>query len=151
MTQSKKSGFFKDFRTFIMRGNVLELAVAVIIGGAFSQIINSLIADIITPVILQPVLSAARLNQLSQLSVNGIRYGVFLAAVLNFLVISLTMFLMIRALEKAQRRLERAIAIEEAIEAEAKSEPIPDPAAIAQERLTTALERLATILENPNK
>lgn len=147
MAQSKSSGFFKDFQAFIMRGNVVELAVAVIIGGAFGKIISSLVEDIITPAILQPVLTAARLDQLSELSINGIKYGVFLAAVLNFLVVAFTIFLMIRALEKAQRRIARAKAIEESIEAEVT----PDPVAIAQERLTTAMERLATVLENQNK
>lgn len=147
MPQSKNNGFFKDFKAFIMRGNVVDLAVAVIIGGAFSQIINSLVTDIITPLILQPVLTAAKLDQLSQLSIHGIKYGVFLAAVLNFLVIAFTIFLIIRTLEKSQRRIARTKAIEEST----APEPTPDPAAIAQERLTTAMQRLAAILEKQNK
>jgi len=55
------SGFIADFRKFLMRGNVIDLAVAVIIGGAFGKIITSLVEDIITPVILTPALEAANL------------------------------------------------------------------------------------------
>ncbi len=141
----KKNGFLSDFQEFIMRGNVVDLAVAVIIGGAFGQIVNSLVADIITPAILQPILSAAKLDELSELSINGIKYGVFLASILNFLVIAFSIFLMIRALEKAKRRLSRAQAVEEMEAAEAAP---PDPAIVAQENLTAAVERLANIMES---
>lgn len=144
MPKSNRNGFFHDFREFIMRGNVVDLAVAVIIGGAFGKIINSLVADIITPVILQPVLTAAKLDELSELSVNGIKYGLFLAAILNFLVIAFAIFLMVRALEKIERQAHRKKAMEEA-EAPA---PAPDPAVVAQERLTEAVENLARIMEN---
>ncbi|BAW95343.1 large conductance mechanosensitive channel protein [[Synechococcus] sp. NIES-970] len=141
---AKKSSFWSDFQAFIMRGNVIDLAVAVIIGGAFGQIINSLVADIITPVLLQPALNAANLDALSELSFNGIKYGVFLAAVINFLVIAFAIFLLIRALEKVQRRLSRAKAMEE-LDTPA---PEPDAAVVAQEKLTAALERLADLMEN---
>jgi large conductance mechanosensitive channel len=134
--------FFRDFQVFIMRGNVIDLAVAVILGVAFGQIVKSLVEDIITPIILQPVLAAAHLNELSQLSINGIKYGIFLAAILNFLVVSFSIFLMVRSLEKVQRRMSRAEAMKEL------SEPVPDPAVIAQERLTTAIEHLAVSMED---
>lgn len=127
-----------------MRGNVVDLAVAVIIGGAFSAIINSLVTDIITPLILQPILTAAKLDELSELSVNGIKYGLFLAAVLNFLVIAFCIFVMVRIIEKIERQAHRKKAMEEA-EAPA---PAPDPAVVAQERLTEAVENLARIMEN---
>jgi large conductance mechanosensitive channel len=141
---AKKSSFLKDFQAFIMRGNVIDLAVAVIIGGAFGQIVNSLVTDIITPVLLQPALNAANLDTLNELSFNGIKYGVFLAAVINFLVIAFAIFLMIRTIEKAQRRLSRAKAMEE-LEAPA---PAPDPTVVVQEKLTAALERLADLMES---
>ncbi|MBV5261261.1 large conductance mechanosensitive channel protein MscL [Synechococcus moorigangaii CMS01] len=139
----KKSSFWSDFQAFIMRGNVVDLAVAVIIGGAFGQIVNSLVQDIITPAILQPALNAANLDTLSELSFNGIKYGLFLSAVINFLVIAFAIFLMIRALEKVQRRLTRAKAMEE-LDA---PPPEPDPTVVAQEKLTAALERLANLME----
>lgn len=101
-------GFWADFRKFIMQGNVIDLAVAVVIGGAFGKIVTSLVEDIITPAILQPALAAANVSDLQNLSVNGIKYGVFLAAILNFLVIALCIFLLIRAFEKAKKRFIRS-------------------------------------------
>lgn len=137
------SGFIADFRKFLMRGNVIDLAVAVIIGAAFGKIITSLVEDIITPLILNPALQAARVNDLQSLSINGIKYGVFLAAIINFLVISFCIFLLICAFEKAQRRFIRSG--EAAAAAEATP---PDHAIIAQEKLTSALERLTTTIES---
>lgn len=88
----------REFRDFINRGNVLDLAVAVIIGAAFSAIVSSFVADIITPLLLNPAMRAAHVNDLAQLSINGIKYGNFLAAVLNFLVVAFVMFLLVRSI-----------------------------------------------------
>ncbi|MER3433697.1 MAG: large conductance mechanosensitive channel protein MscL [Leptolyngbya sp. ERB_1_1] len=132
-----RSGFWGDFQKFLMRGNVIDLAVAVIIGGAFGKIVTSLVEDIITPIILNPALKAANVDTLQNLSYQGIKYGLFLAAIINFLVIALSIFLMIRAFEKAKRRFVR----EEAIE-----EPTADPVVLSQERLTDAIDRLTTTM-----
>jgi large conductance mechanosensitive channel len=140
---SASSGFVADFRKFLMRGNVIDLAIAVIIGAAFGKIVTSLVEDIITPLILTPALQAAKVNDLQSLAINGIKYGVFLAAILNFLVIGFCIFLLIRALEKAQRKFVRSG--EAAAAAEAAP---PDHATLAQEKLTTALERLTTTIES---
>lgn len=129
-------GFIKDFQEFILKGNVIDLAVAVIIGGAFGKIVTSLIEDIITPLLLNPALKAANVEDLARLQLNGIKYGVFLAAVINFLVIAFVIFLIIRSFEAAKRKEQRA----EAAAAEVK----PDP----QERLTLAVERLAEVMES---
>ncbi|MFB2772883.1 large conductance mechanosensitive channel protein MscL [Pelatocladus sp. BLCC-F211] len=137
---ARSNGFWADFRKFLMQGNVIDLAVAVIIGVAFGKIINSLVEDIITPVILNPVLKSARVDDLQNLSINGIKYGVFLSAIINFLVIAFCIFLIIRAFEKAKKRFVRS---GEAAEASAV-----DPAVIAQERLTDAIERLTTTIES---
>jgi large conductance mechanosensitive channel len=134
------TGFLADFRDFILRGNVIDLAVAVIVGGAFNKIIESLVTDLITPAILQPALQAAGVAQLSELTAGGIKYGLFLAAVLNFLVIALVIFLLIRSFEKAKKRLSR----EEEMEA---AEAPPPPELIATERLTDALEQLTAVME----
>jgi large conductance mechanosensitive channel len=132
----RASGFLRDFQEFALKGNVVELAIAVIIGGAFGQIITSLIEDIITPAILQPVMSAAKIDDLANLSYNGIKYGSFLAAVLNFIVISFILFLVIRAIAKFKR------------EEEVAEEASPtDPALLAQERLTGALDRLTQTIQ----
>lgn len=135
-------GFWADFQAFLMRGNVLDLAVAVVIGAAFSKIVSSFVEDVITPALLSPALKAAQVDQLQNLSVNGVKYGLFLAAILNFLVVSFCLFLVIRIFEKAQRRFFRQAAIEET--------PPADPSFLLQERTTEALERLARTLESRN-
>ena len=91
---------FKEFREFIAKGNVVDLAVAVIMGAAFGAIVTSLIEDLITPLLLNPVMQAANVAELAQLSFNGIKYGNFLAAVLNFLVIAFVMFLLVRSINR---------------------------------------------------
>lgn len=90
----------KEFKEFIMRGNVIDLAVAVIIGGAFSAIVGSLITDIITPLLLQPVMSALGVTELEKIAWNGVKYGKFIAAVINFLVTAFIIFMMIKAMNK---------------------------------------------------
>ena len=124
-------GFMQDFRAFIMNGNVIDLAVAVVIGGAVGKIVTSLIEDIITPLLLNPALKAANVEDLAKLQINGIKYGVFLASVINFLVIAFAIFILIRSFEATKRKEIR----EEAAAEEVK----PDP----QERLILAVERLA--------
>lgn len=106
----------RDFQEFLLRGNVVDLAVAVIIGGAFGAVVTSFIEDIITPAILSPALSAAGVEDIANLSANGIKYGLFLSAVINFIVIALVIFLMIRAFEKAKRKEEVEAAAEPSIE-----------------------------------
>lgn len=133
-------GLLADFRDFIMRGNVIDLAVAVILGAAFTQIVNSLVADIITPAILNPALKAAKVNDLSELAVNGIKYGSFLAAILSFVIIAFVLFLIIRSFEAVKRRM---------IREEEVSAPI-DPVVVSQMELTTAINRLTSTLESRN-
>jgi large conductance mechanosensitive channel len=136
------TGFIADFQKFIMQGNVVDLAVAVIIGGAFGKIIESFVADIITPAILAPALEAAKVNDLAQLSYGAVKYGSFLASILNFLVIAFSIFVVIRMLEGAKKKFARQQAAEEAAEAAA------DPVLLSQERLTTAVERLSQVMES---
>ncbi|MBD2175533.1 large conductance mechanosensitive channel protein MscL [Pseudanabaena sp. FACHB-1998] len=128
-------GFLKDFHAFIMKGNVIDLAVAVIIGGAFGKIVTSLIEDIITPILLNPALKAANVEDLAKLQISGVKYGVFLASVINFMVIAFVIFLIIRFFESMKRKEKRT---------EATVEVKPDP----QERLTLAVERLAEVMDS---
>lgn len=137
----RDTGFWADFQKFLMQGNVVDLAVAVVIGGAFGKIITSFVEDIITPAILQPALQAANVDDLQGLSANGIKYGVFLASILNFVVIAFCIFLIIRAFEKARRRFSRQESIEEAAS--------PDPV-VLQEKTANALDRLAQAMESRN-
>ena len=132
-------GFLAGFRDFIMRGNVVDLAVAVIIGAAFSNIVASLVADIITPAILNPAMKAAGVEKLADLSAGGIQYGLFIAAVLNFLVIAFCIYIIVQAFETAKKRFARK---------EALAEETPDAAILAQERLTESIERLTRVMES---
>ncbi|MEY3199547.1 MAG: hypothetical protein RJA13_1505 [Bacteroidota bacterium] len=92
----------KEFKTFILRGNIIDLAVAVIIGAAFSAIVGSFIVDVITPLLLKPAMDSLGVSQLEKLSWNGVLYGKFLAAVINFLVTAFIIFLLIKAVNKAK-------------------------------------------------
>ena len=94
----------KEFKTFIMRGNVVDLAVAVIIGGAFSAIVGSLINDVITPLLLKPAMAGLHVDKLENLTWNGVLFGKFLASVINFLVTSFIVFLMIKGMNKAVKK-----------------------------------------------
>lgn len=113
-----KKGFIGEFKEFIARGNVMDMAVGVIIGGAFSAITTSLINDIIMPLlgILTGSISFAELS----VTVGGavICYGNFVQAVLNFLVMALVVFCMVKAINSFHRKKE---------EVPAQPEPEPEP------------------------
>ncbi|CAD0147180.1 Large-conductance mechanosensitive channel [Streptococcus thermophilus] len=87
----------RKLRDFLFKGNVLDLAVAVVMGAAFNAIVTSLVSDIITPLILNPVVKAANVENLSKLSWNGIAYGSFLSAVINFIIVGTTLFFVVKA------------------------------------------------------
>lgn len=99
---------FKEFKEFVMRGNVVELAVAVIIGGAFNKIVTSLVEDIITPALLQPALKAAGAQNIESWSLGGILLGKFIAAVISFIVIAFVLFLIIKVMNAAVKKKEEA-------------------------------------------
>lgn len=95
----------KEFKAFAMRGNVVDLAVGVIIGGAFGKIVGSLIDDVITPLLLKPALDAANLSHLNELTVFGtVKYGVFLSSVINFIIVAFILFLIIKGMNAAQKK-----------------------------------------------
>lgn len=98
--------FIKDFKAFATKGNVMDLAVAVIIGAAFTAIVSSLVTDIITPAILAPVLDKLGLKDIAELKWGAVTYGKFLAAVINFLVIALVIFMLVRSLASLQKKQE---------------------------------------------
>jgi large conductance mechanosensitive channel len=129
-----QSSLIGDFKNFIMKGNVLDLAVAVILGGAFAKIIESLIKDIITPAVLAPILEAAKLKDIAELSFGAVKYGLFLSALINFLLIAAVIFIMVRAYENAKKKMSR----QEAMAAEAA-----DPIAV-QQQLISSIDRLNT-------
>ena len=94
----------KEFKEFIMRGNVLDLAVGVIIGAAFSAIVNSLVEDLISPIIVS-LTSQAAIEDLSvKIGTATLRYGSFIQAIIDFLIIALVLFLIIKAANKFKRQ-----------------------------------------------
>jgi large conductance mechanosensitive channel len=101
------SQLWQDFRKFIMRGNVLDLAVAVVIGVAFNAVVDSLVND----VIMQIVAAIVGKPDFSDLTwtINDavIRYGNFITALINFLIIAATLFVIIKAFEEMQKRRRR--------------------------------------------
>lgn len=99
-------GFIKEFKDFAVKGNVIDLAVAVVIGGAFGKIVSSLVDDIITPAILTPALKAANLSNLSELVIPGtaIKYGNFLSQVISFIIIALALFIIIKAVNSTKKK-----------------------------------------------
>lgn len=91
--------FFGEFKEFIMRGNVMDLAVGVIIGGAFSAIVTSLTDDIISPIL--GIFGGMDFSNLVA-NVNGaeIKYGAFITAIINFLIMAFIIFLMVKGINK---------------------------------------------------
>jgi large conductance mechanosensitive channel len=101
-------GFIKDFKAFALKGNVMDLAVAVIIGAAFGAIVTSLVDDIITPLLLTPALNALHLENIAELHWGAVKYGNFLSAVIKFLIFALVVFMLVRSLSKLHKKEEAA-------------------------------------------
>ncbi len=93
----------KEFKAFLMRGNVVDLAVAVVIGAAFTAIVNSLVADIITPMILNPAIEAAGVKNLEDLAWGAVKYGKFLASIINFIIVGFALFMLIKGVNRLQK------------------------------------------------
>lgn len=124
--------FFDEFKTFISRGNVMDMAIGVIIGGAFGAITSSLVADVVTPLLavlfkspnpdaLNITLRAADEAAGTEAVVLGL--GTFIGAIINFLVIALVLFSVIKAMNKAKELAEKALKKKEEEEAAAAEEP----------------------------
>ena len=104
----------KEFKEFIMRGNVMDLAVGVIIGGAFSSIVTSLTDNFIQPLI--NLIGGAEIKGTIPLGASGqaLNYGAFLTAVINFLIVAIVLFLMVKTIntieKKSKEKLEKMVA-----------------------------------------
>lgn len=99
----------KELKAFLFKGNVLDLAVAVIFGAAFGAIITSLVEDIITPLLLNPVLKTVGAERIAELTWNGVAYGSFLSAVLNFLIVGTVLFFIVKAATKIMPKREEVV------------------------------------------
>ena len=112
----------KEFREFILRGNVLDLAVAVVLGAAFNAIVTSLVEDIITP-LMGILMGGIDFSAMSvQIGEAVVAYGMFIQAIINFLIVGFALFLVVRSVNRVQRRFMR----EEKVE-----EPAPTPPEVA--------------------
>jgi large conductance mechanosensitive channel len=103
-------GMIQEFKQFAMKGNVVDLAVGVVIGGAFGGIVKSLVDDILTPAILTPALNAAHIADLSQLVIPGtaIKYGNFLSQIISFVLVAFALFMIIKGINKMKKKEEAA-------------------------------------------
>lgn len=102
-------GMMREFKEFIAKGNVMDLAVGVIIGAAFGKIVTSLVEDVITPALLTPALKAAQLENIEQLKTDGgILYGKFIAALIGFVVIAFVIFLLVKGVNSMRKKEEAA-------------------------------------------
>jgi large conductance mechanosensitive channel len=106
-SRTAATGFLKDFQDFVIKGNIFDLAVAVIIGGAFGKVVESLIKDVITPAILEPVIKASGAKDLEGWMVGAAKLGLFLSNIITFVVIAFVIFLMVRAMAKFKRKEEK--------------------------------------------
>ena len=111
--------FFADFKAFIMKGNIIDMAVGVVIGGAFGKIVTSLVADIITPLVsiltgkvslteLKWVISEAVLDEAGAVVTPelALTYGNFLQNIIDFFIIAASIFVVLRVMTLAQKKLE---------------------------------------------
>ncbi len=115
----------KGFRDFILRGNVVDLAVAVVIGAAFATIVSSLVANVITPLLLAPALKIAHLDDIDGLKWGAVKYGVFLSAVIQFVIIAFILFLIIKGIHSFDKKK--------------AEEPAPPPEPTLTEKLLTEI------------
>ena len=106
-------GFIKEFKEFAMKGNVMDMAVGVIIGGAFGKIVSSLVDDVLMPII-GTLTGGVNFTDLAiTVGEANIKYGTFIQNVIDFLIIALCIFLMIKGMNKLNRKKEEEPAPEE--------------------------------------
>jgi large conductance mechanosensitive channel len=149
--------FFREFREFAMRGNVLDLAIGIIIGAAFGQIVNSLVNDIVMPPIgrllgnvnfadlfinLTPEKGDfASLEAAKAAGAATINYGLFFNTVINFIIVAFAVFLMLKSVNQAMKyaKLKK--------DEKPAEPPPPDPMLVANQELTAAVKRLTEKIE----
>jgi len=128
---------WKEFKEFAMKGNIIDLAVGVIIGGAFQSIVKSLVDDIIMPTIAIFIGKVDYTQLAITVGDSSIKYGSFITAVINFLIVAMSIFLMVKYINKLNKKFEQ-VKEEELKKLEKKCrikrrkkevepEPIPEP------------------------
>jgi large conductance mechanosensitive channel len=96
-----------EFKKFAMRGNVIDLAVGVIIGGAFGKIVSSLVADIIMPLLTMLIGKVS----VADLAYGSVKYGVFIQSIIDFLIIAFSIFMFIKFLSRFKKKEEEAVVV----------------------------------------
>lgn len=96
----------QEFKKFALQGNVIDLAIGIVIGAAFSKIVNSAVEDIITPAVLTPALKAAKLTDLSQLVIPGtaIKYGNFVSNIISFVIVAFALFMVVKLINATKKK-----------------------------------------------
>ncbi len=109
MSKAKKTSFVGEFKEFLIRGSVIDLAIGIIIGGAFSKIVTSLVADILTPVI-SFFTGGADMSNWNVVLREGVtlNYGMFIQAVIDFVLIAFLIFWLIKMVNRLRRKQEEA-------------------------------------------
>ena len=129
---AEKKSFWSEFKTFIARGNVMDMAVGVVVGGAFTAIVNSLVGDIINPLIGKLFggvdLSEAKVvltEATEETAEVAIRYGALIQTIINFIIVALCIFTVVRGINRLKDKMKKEE--EEAAEEEAKEEEPAEP------------------------
>ena len=137
-------GFLKEFKEFAVKGNVVDMAVGVVIGSAFGKIVSSLVADVVMPLI-SVVMGKVNLATLSWVigepgaeDAITVAYGNFLQTVLDFFIIALSIFIVVRMINKAKKKFEKP------------AEPAPEPAPPAPSKEELLLTEIRDLLKEKN-
>ena len=157
----KKSTFFSDFKTFITKGNILDMAVGVIIGGAFGKIVSSLVADIIMPAIgaicntksladmkyiITEAVPASEDGTVAAVAEVAIKYGQFIMYIVDFLIVAFCMFVVVRMFMNMRNKMEAMKKKEEEVAEEAApAEPT------VEEKTLATLNDIKELLEKNQK
>ena len=156
--ERKKSTFFKDFKAFITRGNVVDMAVGVVVGGAFSKIVTGLVNYIINPAVnifmkkggldaIKTVITPEVVDEAGNVTTAevAILWGTWAQTIIDFLIIALCVFLMVRIISSVRRALEHKKLEEEAAKAEAAKAKAEAEKAAAAEAAKIAAEKQAAL------
>ena len=124
MADEEKKGLIEEFREFIDKGNAMDMAVGVIIGGAFTAIVTALTTDIINPLITLLSGGAAGEDGVAiPLTIGGFNVGSFISAIINFLIIAIIVFLMVKALNTAKNAASKVVKKDDGSEEEVVMNP----------------------------
>ena len=144
----KAKGFFQEFKEFALQGNLFDMAVGVLIGGVFKDLVASFTDNIIMPFIgiftgsidfsswkiALPSLFGEKLDEEGNVVINYLKFGDFISSIISFLILALVIFLMIKGMNKLREKAKK--------KKEEEAEPEPDPEPSAEEKLLTEIRDL---------